>query len=77
MAQGQGKRPAKLKADMQKEGSLGSLKWRLRQEKALDLVASRATITEVDPPAPGAQDPDHDHDHAEHAEGAEAGGEEK
>jgi trigger factor len=53
LAAAQGKRPAKVKADMEKEGSLSTLRWRLRQEKALDLVASRATITEVDPPAPG------------------------
>ncbi len=55
MAQQQGKRPAKLKADLEKDGSLGSLRWRLRQEKALDLLASRATITEVDPPPPGTE----------------------
>jgi hypothetical protein len=39
---------------MLKEGSLDTLRWRLRQEKALDLLASRATISEVDPPAPAA-----------------------
>lgn len=53
LAAAQGKRPGKVKAEMEKEGSLGTLKWRMRQEKALDLVASRATISEVDPPAPG------------------------
>ena len=54
LAAAQGKRPAKVKGEMLKEGSLDSLRWRLRQEKALDLLASRATITEVDPPAPAA-----------------------
>ena len=53
LAAAQGKRPAKVKAEMEKEGTLGTLRWRLRQDKALDLLASRATISEVDPPAPG------------------------
>jgi trigger factor len=52
LAAAQGKRPAKVKGEMLKEGSLDTLRWRLRQEKALDLLASRATISEVDPPAP-------------------------
>jgi trigger factor len=47
LAAAQGKRAGKVKAEMDKEGSLDTLRWRLRQEKALDLVASRATITEV------------------------------
>jgi trigger factor len=47
LAQLGNKRPAKLKAEMEKEGSLESLRFRIRQEKALDLVASRATIEEV------------------------------
>jgi trigger factor len=54
LAAAQGKRPAKVKGEMMKEGSLDSLRWRLRQEKALDLLSSRATISEVDPPAPAA-----------------------
>jgi trigger factor len=54
LATAQGKRPPKVKAEMEKEGTLGTLRWRLRQDKALDLLASRATITEVDPPAPSA-----------------------
>jgi trigger factor len=58
LAAAQGKRPAKVKADMEKEGTMGTLRWRLRQEKALDLLASRATISEVDPPVPTAQDVD-------------------
>lgn len=52
LAAAQGKRPAKVKGEMLKEGSLDTMRWRLRQEKALDLLASRATITEVDAPAP-------------------------
>jgi trigger factor len=57
LAAAQGKRPAKVKGEMLKEGSLDTLRWRLRQEKALDLLATRATITEVDPPAPDAVKP--------------------
>jgi trigger factor len=49
MADGQGKPPAKLKAEMHKEGRLENLRWQLRQEKALDHVVKRATITERDP----------------------------
>jgi trigger factor len=55
LAAQQNKRPAKLKADMQKEGSLESLRWRLRQEKALDLLSSRATISEIDAPDPSVE----------------------
>jgi trigger factor len=53
LARMQNKAPNKLKAEMDKEGTLASLRWRMRQEKALDLVVSRATITETDEvPAP-------------------------
>lgn len=55
LAQMQNKPANKLKAEMDKDGSLGSLRWRLRQEKALDLVVSRATITETDEPPPSAE----------------------
>ena len=37
----------KLRAEMDRDGSLDSLKWRLRQEKALDLLASEAKISEA------------------------------
>jgi trigger factor len=47
MAVAREKTPAKMRAELDREGSLDSLRWRLRQEKALDLVVSRATITEV------------------------------
>lgn len=56
LAAAQNKPAQKLKAELDKEGTLQSLRWRMRQEKALDLVVSRATITEsektdADPPA--------------------------
>jgi trigger factor len=51
LAAAQGKRPAKVKGEMLKEGTLETLRWRIRQEKALDLLASRATISEVDAPS--------------------------
>ncbi|MBI4508974.1 MAG: trigger factor [Deltaproteobacteria bacterium] len=38
----------KLRAEMEREGTLDSLRWRIRQEKALDLVVARATITEAE-----------------------------
>ena len=41
------KTPQKLRAEMDRDGSLDSLRWRLRQEKALDLLVSRATISEA------------------------------
>lgn len=44
----------KLRAEMDKDGSLDSLRWRLRQEKALDLLASEAKITEAAPEPPPA-----------------------
>jgi trigger factor len=47
LAAAQGKRANKVKGELLKDGSMDTLKWRIRQEKALDLVASRATITEV------------------------------
>jgi trigger factor len=49
MAAAQGKAPARLKAELDKEGTLRSMKWTLRQERALDLVVARATITEGAP----------------------------
>ncbi len=56
LATAQNKRPNKVKGELLKDGSIDTLRWRLRQETALDLVASRATITEVadEGDAPGA-----------------------
>jgi trigger factor len=49
LAAQRGKPPGKVKAEMERDGSLDSLRWRLRQDKALDRVVSRATITETEP----------------------------
>jgi trigger factor len=49
LAEEQNKPPGKLKAEMTKDGRLDNLRWQLRQEKALDHVVSRATITEREP----------------------------
>jgi trigger factor len=57
LAASQQKRPQKVRADMEREGTLDTLRWRLRQDKALDLVLSRATITEIEG-APDATDAD-------------------
>ena len=48
LSEQRGKPPGKLKAEMNRDGSLDSLRWRLRQEKALDHVVARATITETE-----------------------------
>ena len=55
MAAQREKTPAKMRAELDKEGSLDSLRWRLRQEKALDLVVSRATISETSTGASGGE----------------------
>jgi trigger factor len=52
LSEQRGKPPGKLKAEMNRDGSLDSLRWRLRQEKALDHVVARATITETEPVEP-------------------------
>jgi trigger factor len=52
LAEQRGKPPGKLKAEMHRDGSLETLRWRLRQEKALDHVVARATITETEPEPP-------------------------
>jgi trigger factor len=44
----------KMKAELDRDGRLESLRFRLRQEKALDLVLSRATITESAETSPSA-----------------------
>jgi trigger factor len=49
LAERRGKAPGKLKAEMDRDGSLESLRWQLRQDKALDHVVSRATIVEAEP----------------------------
>jgi trigger factor len=46
MAQSRDKSVPRLKAELQKEGRLDALKHQLREEKTLDLLLSRANITE-------------------------------
>ena len=49
--------PAKLRAEWERDGRLDSARWSLRQDKVLDFLVSKATVTEVDqltqPAAPG------------------------
>jgi trigger factor len=52
LSEQRGKPAGKLKAEMSRDGSLDSLRWRLRQEKALDHVVARATIKETEPESP-------------------------
>jgi trigger factor len=49
LAAAQGKPVHRYKAELDKQGALDSLRFRIRQEKALDLVQARATITEAEP----------------------------
>jgi trigger factor len=58
IAKGREKPVAKVKAELERDGSLESLRFRLRQEKALDLVVARATITEAPDPEPTAAAPE-------------------
>ena len=51
MAAVRDKAPQKLKAEMDRDGTLETLRRNLRQEKALDLVVARARITDA-PPSP-------------------------
>ena len=48
MAQSRDKSVPRLKAELQKEGRLDGLKHQIREEKTLDLLLSRAKITEKD-----------------------------
>jgi trigger factor len=44
----QNSQPARLRAEMDRDGRLESLRFQLRQEKALELVVSRAVVQEVE-----------------------------
>ncbi len=48
MAAEQNSQPARLRAEMDRDGRLDNLRFQLRQEKALDLVVTRAQVTEVE-----------------------------
>ena len=51
MARQNNRRPERLKQDMQADGSLSSLAGAIAEQKALDILIDRATITEEEPPA--------------------------
>jgi len=40
--------PAKLRAEWERDGRLDSARWSLRQDKVLDLLVSKAVVTDVD-----------------------------
>jgi trigger factor len=46
-----GRRPEKLKQEMQKDGSLANLYLQMREQKAIDKVLETATVEEVEGPA--------------------------
>ncbi len=66
--------PARLKAEWERDGRLDSARWSLRQDKVLDLLVSKAMVTEVEkltePVEPGlgsgpvSTEPEHEHAHA-------------
>jgi trigger factor len=56
--------PQRLRAEWQRDGKLDNVKWSLRQEKVLDFLVAKATVTEVDKPSP--HEP---HDAGHHVEG--------
>lgn len=51
------RRPERLRADMEQEGTLGELQSAIVEEKALDLLLERAEITEVEDKAPDTPEP--------------------
>jgi trigger factor len=75
IAEMRNQQPARLRAEMDRDGRLDNLRFQLRQEKTLDFLVSKATVTEKEPDpaelaaAAGAHahahdhGPDHDHDH--------------
>jgi trigger factor len=44
--------PARLRAEWERDGKLDSARWQLRQDKVLDFLVEKATVTEVDKPSP-------------------------
>jgi len=63
---------ARLRAEWQKDGRLESARWQLRQQKVLDLLVERASVTEVDqltPPPEASEGVDLDQVAAAPAEG--------
>lgn len=57
VAQGRGGNVARVRADLEKDGKLSALRSALREEKTLDLLISKATITEEEVAADAATEP--------------------
>ncbi|MCL2701127.1 MAG: trigger factor [Phycisphaerae bacterium] len=55
MAREQDRRPERLRQELQADGTLGMLEDRIREEKALNALLEKATITEVEPEAKPAE----------------------
>ncbi|HET6613375.1 MAG TPA: trigger factor [Kofleriaceae bacterium] len=47
--------PGRLRSEMNRDGRLDDLRFRVRQDRTLDLVVSRATVTEAEPPDESAE----------------------
>jgi trigger factor len=75
-ARGRNMAPAKLRAEWMREGRMDGARFSLRQDKVLDFLVSKATVTEVDKltepasPVPSESVMAHDdHDHSGHVHG--------
>jgi trigger factor len=62
IAETRNQQPARLRAEMDRDGRLDNLRFQLRQEKTLDFLVGRATVTEREP-EPGSDEHGHDHGH--------------
>jgi trigger factor len=49
LARSQGQQPARLRAEMDRDGRLDNLRFQMVQEKVLDFIIDRATVTEKEP----------------------------
>lgn len=58
MAMQQGRRPERLRQQLQRSGEIENLFMSIREQKALDRILEKATVTEVDPAASAEDDQD-------------------
>ncbi len=72
MAAEQNTQPARFRAELERDGRLDGLRFQLRQEKAVDLIVSRAQVIEVEPGEEGTENPEGT---SEEGASAAAGGE--
>ncbi len=68
IAEARNQQPARLQAEMDRDGRLDHLRFQLRQEKTLDFLVGKATVTEKEP-EPGEENIGHGHGEHEHGHG--------